>query len=105
MTEATVVKMSGEIDISVRSQAGAALKQVLDRSCPVVVDTSAVTFMDSTGALFLAQLRMLGSEDGICVRLAEQSVVVSNLLEMLGVDAMFCDNPRQPAAAGTGPGI
>ncbi|WP_318842921.1 STAS domain-containing protein [Myceligenerans pegani] len=104
-TEATVVKMSGEIDISLRSQTGAALRQVLDRSRPVVVDTSGVTFMDSTGAAFLAQLRMFGSEDGIRVSLAEQSTVVRNLLEMLGVDAMFRDTPMRPAAAGTGHAI
>ncbi|MBO0610898.1 STAS domain-containing protein [Myceligenerans salitolerans] len=103
-TEATVVKMSGEIDISLRSQTGAALRQVLDRSRPVVVDTSGVTFMDSTGAAFLAQLRMFGSEDGICVSLAEPSAVVRNLLEMLGVDAMFRD-PMRPAAAGAGPAV
>lgn len=104
-TGATVVKMSGEIDISLRSQTGAALRQVLDRSQPVIVDTSGVTFMDSTGAAFLAQLRMFGSEDGIRVSLAEQSMVVQNLLEMLGVDAMFREAPMRPAAAAAGPSI
>jgi anti-anti-sigma factor len=102
-TEATVVKMSGEIDISLRSQTGAALRQVLDRCRPVVVDTSGVTFMDSTGAAFLAQLRMFGSEDGICVSLAEQSMAVRNLLEILGVDAMFRDAPMRSAPAGAMP--
>ncbi|GAB4086164.1 hypothetical protein GCM10028784_27940 [Myceligenerans cantabricum] len=96
-TEATLVKMSGEIDISLRSQTGAALQQVLDRCCPVVVDTSGVTFMDSTGAAFLAELRMSGSADGIRVSLAEPSMVVRNLLEMLGVDVMFSDGPARLA--------
>ncbi|GAA1867157.1 STAS domain-containing protein [Myceligenerans crystallogenes] len=89
--DSTVIKMSGEIDIAMRGETGAALQQVLERSRPVVVDTSDVTFMDSTGATFLAQLRMFGSEDGICVSLAEPSRAVRIVLEMLGVDAMFRD--------------
>lgn len=89
--DSTVVKLSGEIDIAMRGETRAALQQVLERSRPVVVDTSGVTFMDSTGATFLAQLRLFGSEDGICVSLAETSRAVRVVLEMLGVDAMFRD--------------
>lgn len=96
-SDCTVVKMSGEIDISLRGATGAALRQVLDRSHPVNVDASGVTFIDSTGAAFLAQLRMFGSEGGIRVSLDEPSAVVRNLLAMLGVDAMFRENPARPA--------
>lgn len=91
-SDCTVVKMAGEIDISMRSKTSAALRQVLDRCRPVTVDTSGVTFIDSTGAAFLAQLGMFGSEDGIRVSLTEPSSAVRNLLEMLGVDAMYRDN-------------
>ena len=44
---ASVVELWGEIDITLRNEAGAALAGAFQRDLPVVVDNSRVTFIDS----------------------------------------------------------
>lgn len=87
--EASVVRMWGEIDVALRGEAGAALANALERNVPVVIDTSKVTFIDSTGIAFLVQLYTFGTQEGLEVRLLDPPSVVGSVLEMLGVDAVF----------------
>jgi anti-anti-sigma factor len=86
---ASVVDMWGEIDVALRSEASAALANALERDVPVVIDTSKVTFMDSTGIAFLVQFYTIGSEEGLSVTLRDPPSVVTDVLEMLGVIEMF----------------
>ncbi len=86
---ASVVDMWGEIDVALRSEASAALANALERDVPVVIDTSKVTFMDSTGIAFLVQFYTIGSEEGLSVTLRNPPSVVTDVLEMLGVIEMF----------------
>lgn len=86
---ASVVDMWGEIDVALRSEASAALANALERDVPVVIDTSKVTFMDSTGIAFLVQFYTIGSEEGLSVTLRNPPTVVTDVLEMLGVIEMF----------------
>lgn len=92
--ETSVVDMWGEIDVALRSEASAALANALDRDMPVVIDTSKVTFMDSTGIAFLVQLYTIGTEEGLQVSLRNPPNVVTDVLEMLGVIDIF---PGLPA--------
>lgn len=85
----SVVDMWGEIDVALRSEASAALANALERDVPVVIDTSKVTFMDSTGIAFLVQFYTIGSEEGLTVTLRNPPPVVTDVLRMLGVDAIF----------------
>ncbi|MBE7701067.1 STAS domain-containing protein [Oerskovia sp. Sa1BUA8] len=87
--ETSVVDMWGEIDVALRSEASAALANALDRDVPVVIDTSKVTFMDSTGIAFLVQFYTIGSEEGLQVSLRNPPTVVTDVLEMLGVIEIF----------------
>ncbi|QJW38388.1 STAS domain-containing protein [Cellulosimicrobium protaetiae] len=87
--EASVVDMWGEIDVALRSEASAALANALERDVPVVIDTSKVTFMDSTGIAFLVQFYTIGSEEGLSVTLRNPPTVVTDVLEMLGVIDIF----------------
>ena len=87
--EASVVDMWGEIDVALRSEASAALANALERDVPVVIDTSKVTFMDSTGIAFLVQFYTIGSEEGLSVTLRFPPTVVTDVLEMLGVIEIF----------------
>ncbi|WP_251151522.1 STAS domain-containing protein [Cellulosimicrobium sp. Marseille-Q4280] len=86
---ASVVAMWGEIDVALRSEASAALANALERDVPVVIDTSRVTFMDSTGIAFLVQFYTIGSEEGLSVTLRNPPSVVTDVLEMLGVIEIF----------------
>ncbi|MHA7134226.1 STAS domain-containing protein [Oerskovia turbata] len=91
--ETSVVDMWGEIDVALRSEASAALANALDRDVPVVIDTSKVTFMDSTGIAFLVQFYTIGSEEGLQVSLRNPPTVVTDVLEMLGVIDIFPSLP------------
>jgi len=85
LPSSSVVDMWGEIDVALRSEASAALANALDRDVPVVIDTSKVTFMDSTGIAFLVQFYTIGCEEGLKVSLRNPPTVVTDVLEMLGV--------------------
>jgi len=93
--EASVVDMWGEIDVALRSEASAALANALERDVPVVIDTSKVTFMDSTGIAFLVQFYTIGSEEGLSVTLRNPPSVVTDVLEMLGVIEIFGAGQRE----------
>jgi anti-anti-sigma factor len=94
----SVVSMWGEIDVSLRGESSAAIANALERAKAVVIDTSRVTFMDSTGVAFLMQMYTYGTQDGLTVSLPEPPPVVRSVIEMLGVDALFAQ-PAGPAAA------
>lgn len=82
----SVVDMWGEVDGALRPEASAALACALDRDLPVVIDTSRVTFIDSTGIAFLVQFYTIGREEGLEVSLRNPPTVVSDVLAMLGVE-------------------
>lgn len=80
-----VVALEGEIDMSVRAEVTAALRAAaLEGSGPVVVDLSAVTFMDSSGLSAIADL--VGAVDGRAVHLRGPRPPVLRVLELCGLD-------------------
>jgi anti-anti-sigma factor len=85
----TVARLWGEIDEALREQASTALVRALDRELPVLIETSEVQFIDSTGIAFLIQFCRIGREEGLEVTLASPPPIVSNVLTMLGLDEMF----------------
>ena len=92
----SVVSMWGEIDVSLRGESSAAIANALERAKAVVIDTSRVTFMDSTGVAFLMQMYTYGTQEGLAVSLPEPPSVVRTVIEMLGVDVLFAQQV-QPA--------
>lgn len=91
--DATVVRLAGEIDGARRNEASQALSTSLRRQLPVVLDTSDVTFIDSTGLAFLIQCGSVGRSQGIPVSLPRPPAEVSDLLALLGADSLFDDAP------------
>ena len=91
--DATVVRLAGEIDGARRNEASQALSTSLRRQLPVVLDTSKVTFIDSTGLAFLIQCGSVGRSQGIPVSLPRPPAQVSDLLAVLGEDSLFDDAP------------
>ena len=92
----SVVDMWGEVDGALRPEASAALACALDRDLPVVIDTSRVTFIDSTGIAFLVQFYTIGREEGLEVTLRNPPTVVSDVLAMLGVNEFLGRAPLSP---------
>jgi len=84
---ASVVRMWGEIDAALRSEASAALVGALERDLPVVVDATRVDFIDSAGVAFLVQLCALGRDEGLQVSLRNPPEVVGEVLRLVGADA------------------
>ena len=93
----SIVDMWGEVDGALRQEASAALARALDRDLPVIIDTSRVTFIDSTGIAFLVQFYTIGREEGLQVALRNPPAVVSDVLAMLGVDEFLNRAPLSPA--------
>ena len=100
--DATTARLWGEIDEALRDQASSALVRALDRGLPVVIETSEVEFIDSTGIAFLIQFCRIGREEGLSVVLADPPPVVSDVLTMLGLEDMF-DRPGDARPARTAP--
>lgn len=85
----TAVIMQGEIDCSLKDQAGASIAIALGRYLPVIIDTSAVTFIDSTGVASLIQFCEVGAQEGVEVYLVKPPTVVTDVLEMLDMINLF----------------
>ena len=92
---ATEVVLRGEIDASLRAAASECMITVLAGRGPLVIDTSAVTFIDSSGLAFLLQLQSVASDAGRSVTLRDPSGVVVDLLAMVGLDSLFTPNEPQ----------
>jgi anti-anti-sigma factor len=76
----TVVRLIGEIDADLRTQASDCMGLALMHSLPVVVDASRATFVDSSGIAFVLQLYMAGREAGIPVTLRDPHGVLRDVL-------------------------
>ncbi|GAA1992148.1 hypothetical protein GCM10009718_32360 [Isoptericola halotolerans] len=84
----SVVTMWGEIDIALRNQASAALAGAFQRDLPIVVDTSAVTFIDSAGIAFLVQICRIGQDEGLKVSLHDPPAAIRQTLRTLELDSL-----------------
>lgn len=79
------VVLTGDVDAALREQASAVMADVVLRDGPVVVDTSNVDFLDSTGLAFVLQLVRVGEEDGRDVVLEDPPGHVTDLIDVVGM--------------------
>lgn len=85
----TLVHLLGDIDASLRDAASRCMVTVLRSDGPVTIDTSGVTFIDSSGLAFLLQLQGVASDAGRPVTLRDPSGVVLDLLALVGLHRLF----------------
>lgn len=81
----TLVRMWGDVDASLRGQASGVMAHVMARPGPVIIDASAVEFLDSTGVAFILQLVRAGEEDGRRVVLRDPPVLVLEVFDLIGL--------------------
>ena len=81
----TVIVLVGEIDAALRAEASACMGMALVTGDPVVVDSTAATFIDSSGIAFVLQLHLAASEAGIPVTLLDPHRVLRDVLDMVGL--------------------
>jgi anti-anti-sigma factor len=91
--DGSLVTLWGEIDGSMRDAASESMVHAVANGGPVVVDTSGVTFIDSSGLGFVLQLYRLGQETGHPCTLRNPSPVVSDMLQMLGLAGHIAVEP------------
>jgi anti-anti-sigma factor len=87
--ERLVVALSGECDLTVRAELAAALADAVDRSPAVVVDLTALTFLDSSGIHELVTAHHASRERHGHLSVRNATGVVATVLEVTGVGAML----------------
>ncbi|SDQ37211.1 anti-sigma B factor antagonist [Quadrisphaera sp. DSM 44207] len=65
----TVLRVTGELDVATAPHLDAAAHDALSTGCPLVVDLSTCTFLDSTGARAVGLVARAGARAGAAVAL------------------------------------
>lgn len=87
--ERVLVTLWGEIDISLREDASAAMVYVVRSAKPIIVDAKDISFIDSSGLAFLLHLNTVAKENRLQVELRNPTENVLDLLEVVGMVDRF----------------
>ena len=98
-----VVAVPAEMDIASSRRLGGALGSALTSASTVIVDMSATTLCDSSGARILLLAHEQAAATGVELRLVVTSTVVLRILGLLGVDRMIPVFPSLEAALAAEP--
>jgi anti-anti-sigma factor len=80
--DATVLIVSGELDMASSPQLVAALERLDPGGRPVILDLSSLEFIDVTGLRVLLEARERAREDGVALKLVNVSRGVRKLLKL-----------------------
>ncbi|GAA2343106.1 STAS domain-containing protein [Dactylosporangium salmoneum] len=92
------VAMSGECDLSSREECTATLMAAVGAAPAVVVDLSALTFLDSSGVHALVTAHRAALAKGGRLSVVNPSGMVAHVLDLTGVGELL-----QPSRAGKAP--
>jgi anti-sigma B factor antagonist len=97
---ATVV-VSGEVDVASGPTVAGAIREAVtaDAVDTVLVDLSAVQFLDSSGIGLLLKGRRLADQRGVAYRVVGANGLILRVLELGGVWEHLCGDSNQPAQA------
>ena len=84
-----VVELEGEIDLEQSPKARSLLLECVGRGGPVLVDLSAVAYMDSSGVASLVEALQKARASGQLFALAAPSPAVARVLELARLDKVF----------------
>jgi anti-sigma B factor antagonist len=94
----TVVALCGELDITCSADAVLAIAALTARGRIVIVDVSALDFMDCSSLGALLRVRRIARQGGGDVRLAGPLASVQRLLTLTGAGEVFCVHVSVEAA-------
>jgi anti-sigma B factor antagonist len=86
---ATLVRLSGEVDLSLSDELSRAYQLCRTRERPVRVDASGLTFIDSTGIGFVARLAAAEQMAGRRLQVIGASRRTSETLSLTGLDDLL----------------
>jgi anti-anti-sigma factor len=98
----TVVALAGESDVYTYDQLRGALEAEATKGVPLlIVDLSALEFMDSTGVQVLLDIRVMMNDRGGKLALAGPQNTVARVLNLVGADQLIPVYPSVEEAVGT----
>ncbi|MFI6480898.1 STAS domain-containing protein [Nonomuraea sp. NPDC050663] len=83
--DSTVIRVCGEVDATNHARLAAALNEARRLGAPIVMDLSAMTFLDSSGLNVLLRAYNQSAHDGLHLRLAALHPRPHRLLEIAGL--------------------
>ena len=86
---ATVIELKGEIDLENSPAARELLLKSIDHASRVLVDLSAVTYIDSSGVASLVEALQASKKRGTAFALAAASEPTRRVLELARLDKVF----------------
>ena len=93
--DASLVIVTGEIDLSTSTRVNRELDAVLDREPPPArlrLDLAGVSFMDTSGVAVLLKARRRALEHGCRFSVSSSSPTITRLLEVTGLTEMLRDS-------------
>lgn len=84
-----VVALRGQLDVTCSADAVSAIAALIARGQVVIVDMSALEFMDCAGLGALLRVRARARQAGSDVRLVAPPAIVQRLLTLTGADEVF----------------
>jgi anti-sigma B factor antagonist len=97
--EFRVITLTGDLDIETCTAVRTALIDAIDERGNVVVDLTALDFMDSTGLGLLVSAHRRAAEHGGELRFVQPSTSVQRLFHVTGLDDVLAFHPSAEAAA------
>jgi anti-sigma B factor antagonist len=88
-TGRTVVALAGEVDLQHSPAARKALLGAVERACPVFVDLSSVTYIDSSGIASLVEAYQSARKAGTDFALVRVSEAAMRVLALARLDKVF----------------
>ncbi|MEA2169632.1 MAG: hypothetical protein QOF76_2932 [Solirubrobacteraceae bacterium] len=88
--ERVVVRVGGELDLSVAADVGARIGELLDAGLGrIVVDLSGVTFIDSAGIHMLVAAQRTAERDDAALSLVAVPLLVRRVLDLTGAASLL----------------
>lgn len=84
-----VLCLSGDVDLHSSPEAREAILACLKQKCAVLVDLSAVTYMDSSGVASLVEGYQTAKKQGLKFGLVAVAQPVMNVLKLARLDTVF----------------
>ena len=84
-----VVRLSGDVDLHSSPKARLAIIDCLKRNMPLLVDLSAVSYMDSSGVASLVEGYQLAKKQGLEFGLVAVALPAMNVLKLARLDKVF----------------
>lgn len=95
----SLVTVCGDVDLATAAQFQEELARAVAGGLPVVLDCSAVAFIDSMGLRSLLHATEKAEAEGVQLRLAAVSAPVARILDLAGLSEIFFTESAERAGA------